>query len=207
VIEAARGLPSEALQRQWLEYHCGLVCRPWLASFVADVLRGGEAAHAWRKEMGFVPAPSLGEQLRLDRAALLHAIGGFHGIRVVPNRKDWDAGISWIGAPVRVRRDADYRESTPADVAGIVRPVVESVQDEDVTVRRWIGTRIARIARCVPSAALTDIATLPSLPPLDDWSADARLALSALSREERECADDASTIPGFRGPDAWYRAA
>jgi hypothetical protein len=206
VIQTARRLPSPMLKRQWLEYHCGAACRPWLSSFIVAVIEGGERADAWNREVGLVPAPSLADQLRLDRAALLAPIGGFHGQRVVPDRGSWESGTSWIGAPVFARRDADYRDPTPEGATDLIKPVVESVQDEDVTVRRWIASRLAR---CVAASALTDVETLfaatPALPAFHAWSADARIALSALLRETRECPQDDATIPGFRGPDAWYR--
>ena len=43
------------------------------------------------------------------------------------------------------------------------------------------------------------------LPPLRRWAGDARAAAEALIREQRELASSKRGIPGFRGPDSWYR--
>lgn len=206
VVEQAKSLLSVRLVRQLLEYYCGLQCRPYLPDFIEKVIAGHAPANRWRRVDGLVPAQSLSAQLCLDREALLAPLGGYSGMRIVPDQASWKAGTSWVGAPVRSRRDADYRSAAPQDAVSVVSPAIEAAPDEDVTVRRWIASRIARcMAAGDPPGVQALFSAVPSLPGVDQWSQDARIALAALLREFRDLPADEHAIPGFRGPDEWYR--
>ena len=84
---------------------------------------------------------------------------------------------------------------------------LEEVTDPQVAVRRWIASRLASClfawgrldtAREVPDLAVPDL-------PFDQWSPDAQIAGRGLLRELREMSPSEDAIPGFRGPDDWYR--
>ncbi len=153
-----------------------------------------------------VPAPSLKDQLCLTREALLAPIGGYPGMRIVPDLASWASGTSWVGAPAKTRADADYRSSAPKGTVNLVRPKLEVAPDIAITVRRWIAARIARcLAPGKPKTIDSLLASDALLPHVDQWSEDARIAVAALLREFRELAPSEEGIPGFRGPDAWYR--
>lgn len=206
VVAQAKGLQSAQLVRQLLEYYCGLQCRPYLTDFIGKVIEGHTSASRWRRVDGLVPAQSLAAQLCLDREALLAPLGGYSGMRIIPDQSSWKAGTSWVGAPVRSRCDADYRSAAPEGAVSVVSPAIEAAPDEDVTVRRWIASRIARcMAAGEPPGVQALFSAVPLLPGVDRWSQDARIALAALLREFRDLPVDERAIPGFRGPDAWYR--
>lgn len=205
LVAQARNLQSTLLVRQLLEYYCGLQCRPYLADFVDKVIDGQEPANRWRRVDGLVPAPSLASQLCLAREALFAPLGGYPGARLVPDRASWEAGTQWVGAPVYFRQDADYRNAIPQGAVNVINPTIEEAPDEDVTVRRWIASRIARCLVDEPTSVEDLFSAMPSLPGVAQWSQDARIALAALFRELRDLPDDQHATPGFRGPDEWYR--
>lgn len=205
VIAEAKRLPSTWLVRGLIEYYCGLACRPYLSAFIEKVVEGGEPANVWRRGDVLVPDAAIADQLCLPRDALLGPIGGFHGERIVPSLESWKAGTAWVGAPAHARPDADYRTPVSAGAVNLVRPKLETAPDAASTVRRWTASRVARVL--APDAARTIdglFASMPSLPPRDQWSDDGRIAVAALMREYNELAASESEIPGFRGPDEWY---
>lgn len=206
LIAEAKKLGSASLARQLLDHYCSLACRPYLTDFVEKVVLESESPKQWRRGDVLVPAPSLKDQLCLTREALLAPIGEYSGVRIVPDLVSWVAGTSWIGAPAKSRPDADYLSGVPKGAVNLIKPKVEIAPDVDITVRRWIA---ARIARCLgtnkPKTIDSLFAVDPSLPPVYQWSEDARIAAAALLREFRELTPSEDEIPGFRGPDKWYR--
>jgi hypothetical protein len=94
----------------------------------------------------------------------------------------------------------------PAGAVNLVRPKLEPAPDAASTLRRWTASRIARV---LPTDAARTIdglfASMPSLPARDRWSDDGRIAVAALMREYNELPAADTGIPGFRGPDDWYR--
>jgi hypothetical protein len=206
LIAEAKKLDSASLAHRLLDHYCALACRPYLTDFVEKVVLGNESPKQWRRGDILVPAPSLKDQLCLTREALLAPIGEYSGVRIVPDLASWTSGTSWVGAPAKFRPDADYRSGVPKGAVNLVKPKVEIAPDVAITVRRWIA---ARIARCLgtdkPKAIDSLFAVAPSLPPVDQWSEDARIAVTALLREFRELTPSEGEIPGFRGPDRWYR--
>jgi hypothetical protein len=208
LIAEMKKLGSASLARRLLDYYCTLACRPYLSDFVEKVVIGNESPKLWRRGDVLVPAPSLKDQLCLKREALLAPIGGYSGVRIIPDRASWASGTSWVGAPAKPRPNADYRSKVPEGAANLLRPKLERAPDAAITVRRWIA---ARIARCLASSQPKTIDALSaidqSLPPVDQWSEDARIAVAALLREFQELIPSEGEIPGFRGPDTWYRGA
>jgi hypothetical protein len=206
LIAVARRLESRSLVRQLIEYYGGLRCRPYLADFIEKVIIGKESPKLWRRGDILVPAPSLATQLGLKRDVLLAPIGGYHDVRIRPDFDSWKAGTSWIGAPAKARPDADYRSTAPEGTVNVVSAELEQAPDVAITVRRWIASRIARCL--VPGERPTIeglFASVPSLPAVEQWSEDARIAVAALLREFGELPPLEGEIPGFRGPDSWYR--
>jgi hypothetical protein len=83
----------------------------------------------------------------------------------------------------------------------------EPVSDPVVALRRWHASRLAfktwKSGVLGRALSLEDL-SLPNLP-VSQWTEDARVAGAALLRENRELGPWAEQIPGFRGPDAWFR--
>ena len=146
---------------------------------------------------------------RLDRAHpdFMYGFVLVHAVRIVPELKDWIADVPWVGAPACPQPDADYRSEVPTGTVSLADPKIEHVTDTVVAVRRWIATRLAadldRRGRLDVVQDLTEVAS--TLPPLQRWSEDARVAAWALLRERRELERKPDEIPGFRGADTWYR--
>ncbi|MDB6001757.1 MAG: hypothetical protein JWP52_3456 [Rhizobacter sp.] len=206
LIAEARRLPSTALVRQFIEYHCGLQCRPYLPDFVGKVIVAGEPAARWRRGDVIVPALSLVDQLCMPRDLLLAPISGFRRVRIVPDLDDWTAGTSWVGAPAKARPDADYRSGAPAGSVTLANADVEPAPDVDITVRRWIASRIARSLGLGERPTVERLsAQVPLLPAMSQWSDDARIAWAALTCEVQTLPASVRQVPGFRGPDDWYR--
>lgn len=206
LVAEAKKLDSASLAHRLLDHYCALACRPYLTDFIEKVVLGNESPKQWRRGDVLVPAPSLKDQLCLTREALLAPIGEYSGVRIVPDLASWASGTSWVGAPAKARPDADYQSGAPKGTVNLVKPKIELALDVNITVRRWIA---ARIARCLGADKPKTIQSLfvgdPSLPPADQWSEDARIAGAALLREFRELTPSEKEIPGFRGPDNWYR--
>jgi hypothetical protein len=127
---------------------------------------------------------------------------------VVPTLSSWQAGGTWEGAPALVQPDSDYLTPKPEGTVGLVptRPT-EPVRDAVVAMRRWHASRLAFVAgksgALVRARSLEDL-SLPNLP-VSQWTLDARVAGAALLRESRELGRSSDEVPGFRGPDAWFR--
>lgn len=206
LVAEARRLRSSSDVQRLLEYYCGLAARPHLPDFIDKVILGNQPATLWRRGDVLVPAPSLADQLCSTRDALLAPIGGHDGVRIVPDRSRWQSGTSWIGAPAKARPEADYRSAVPQGAVNLVTATLEPAPDVAIAVRRWIASRIARCAATAAANAIDSLfASNPSLPPVERWSDDACVAAAALQREMRELPQSQTEIPGFRGPDLWYR--
>jgi hypothetical protein len=81
------------------------------------------------------------------------------------------------------------------------------VRDPVVALRRWHASRIAFVAgkfgALARARSLEDL-SVPNLP-VSQWTLDARIAGAALLRENGELGRSSDEVPGFRGPDAWFR--
>lgn len=83
----------------------------------------------------------------------------------------------------------------------------EPIVDINVAVRRWTAAVLAQaLEQRGQLEALRDTTDLKGLAvPLEQWSEDARIAARALVREQLELVRQPNEVPGFRGPDIWYR--
>lgn len=86
----------------------------------------------------------------------------------------------------------------------------EPVRDVVVATRRWLA------ACCASAAMKRGMSRYPetageflalAFPDLSDISDDAVLSVNALMAEERLLGHTEHEVPGFRGPDEWYRGA
>ncbi len=208
IVEEARSLGSALLAHEFLGWMTGAKCQSHLALFIQDVVVGGIDPRSWLRGRVLVPSVSLKEQLLIGRADLLAAIGGDGLVRVVPRIESWRAGSEWVGAPARVDASSDYLTPQVAKTTELAPSTpTEAVEDPRVATRRWIAARVAGV--CAARGQLRsglDLAAvvLPGIAQAQ-WSADARIALRGLTRELRELGRSDGDVPGFRGPDAWYR--
>jgi uncharacterized protein YjbI with pentapeptide repeats len=140
-----------------------------------------------------------------DLLGPLRALRGTWG-RLAVTADEW-TNSSTAGAPgLLVQQIGRSWRSPPGTVSiRVDRPprTVESFSDEAVALRRWIASRVARTAGDALGAASSVADLLPRLGTDPDApSADGRVALAALLRERNVVANG---IPGYVGPDDWYR--
>ena len=204
LVEEARRLGTPLLARSLLTYYTSAEDRPFLKNFLDDVVFGKHSPAQWRRGGVLVPALSLTDQLCLSRDALLALIGGYAGLRVVPQLASWQAGTSWVGAPARPFPEANYRTVTPAGAARLAAQARLEAADLVVTLRRWIAARLARVVAPRTPGSLDELFEASSLASIDQWSEDARRGVGAVLREFREMGPADQAIPGFRGPDSWF---
>ena len=207
LIEQARALGSTLLAHSLIAYYTSPDNHQFLKRFVEDVVLGATAPATWRRGRVLVPSLSLDDQLRMSREEILRPLGGEFHARIVPEPAAWRAAVAWVGAPAKPEADADYRTTVPEKTASLAWHPLNPVSDQTVALRRWIAGRLARVVTATrpldPTMAFTDSAL--RLPPPDTWSPDAVAAADALRREVRELGPAREDIPGFRGPDDWYR--
>jgi hypothetical protein len=188
-----------------LEYHTRAT-RHQVRSFVADVVRGGAVAADWRRGGALVRDVSLREQLLQPLPALIAPLGVDIRHRLVPSLQSWQAGVSWVGAPVLLVPDADYRTVLRPGVVRLLAPSLEPAPDIVVCGRRWIAARMARSLMPATPHTIAELAARLASASMTEWSADAKAAAEALVREFRSGSIPPDAIPGFRGSDAWYRS-
>lgn len=209
VIVEARRLAQgrRVLAHLLLTYYAGRDNFRYVGNFIDDVVVNGFPASLWCKGEDFlVPSTSLIDQLCSPLERLLAPIDGFHGVRVRPRVSAWQQGSSFEGAPGARRTGRNYRTVNPNGTLSLLAPEIESVAEANIAVRRWIATRIARcLPKGWPAAVESLRANAPSVPESHAWTEDARIALRAVGRELSELDQNEEAVPGFRGPDAWYR--
>lgn len=207
LVEEARSLQNPMLAERLLQYFTRPENGHLLKLFVQDVILGNVSPREWLRGRVLVPALSLEEQLLWKRARLLAPIGGEFRARTVPDLALWDAGVGWVGAPAMLEPNADYNTPVPDHAASLAIAETEQVADPVVALRRWIAGRLARSVWYARQPGLiADLSELAEgLPSPDRWSEDAQIAARALLREMRESSPSEGQVPGFRGPDAWYR--
>jgi hypothetical protein len=112
-----------------------------------------------------------------------------------------------VGSPARPEPDADYRSKLPEQTVGLTTAEIEDIVDIGIAVRRWIAARLASVLE--HRGQLKTLGEAPGmpegLPPVRRWTPDAWAAWEALTRERRELERSDQEIPGFAGPDEWYR--
>jgi hypothetical protein len=205
LVVEARKLGSPILARELLVFYTPPEDWPFLKPFIDQVVFGEQPAIEWRRGGALVPAISLSDQLTLSKAAILLSIGGYAGVRTLPEFESWRAGASWVGAPAHPVPEATYRTVVPPGVARLAWPRLETVESESIVVQRWIAARLARVLYPKAPTSLDAILELaPSLPSVTKWSQDALIAVKALLREFLEFGAPESEIPGFRASTDWF---
>lgn len=202
-----RGGGRNLLVHKLLMYYAGADNFSHVKVFMDDVICGGFPASLWCKGESFlVPSTSLNDQLCSTPEQLLAPIGGFQGLRLVPDLPHWRVGSPNVGAPGARGAGRNYRTRGLKGTTDMANYDIEAVADAEIAVRRWIATRIARCAPEGQPPTVESLRThLPSVPESHTWTEDARIAMRALGREAAELEPDAEAVPGFKGPDAWYR--
>jgi hypothetical protein len=206
LVAEARKLGRPSAAYDLLAYYTTFDCHDYLRGFVKDVVFGADCPKRWRRGGVLVPDPSLQDQLCLSRSALLAPIGGHADVRIVPHLPAWEAGVSCVGAPAHPWPEADYRSTSPPGASNHGDPDLEPMPNPAVGIRRWIA---GRLARCLKGGAPKSIEELFAispckLPPMDQWSQDAGIAVAVLLREFRDYGSELGAIPGFRPPDRWF---
>ncbi len=206
MVEEARRLPRIE-RREYLTFHTSLDCRDYLVFFISQVVQGKQDPASWMKGAEYEADFAIGDLLTLDRAALLGAFGPGLSTRRAPCLLDWQGGQP-VGAPARWMPEKRYFSRSPEGVISCVPGTItlETFEDLAVALRRWIACRFAWV---LPHHQLTlrdEGALAALLPPGLQASEDAASAVQAAIREEHELGPAGpSDIPGFRGPDDWYR--
>lgn len=203
LVAEARTLPRIE-RRELLTWATAPSTHAWLVYFINQVVVGGADPSTWLRGAVWCSAPPLDRLLSGSRKELLGPVLTPIGsgappselTRIRPDAADWRAGNP-VGAIALWRSDARYDTLTPPHVLSAVANTftLEPITDLDVAIRRWIACSVARELPSSPTRL-----TGPRL------SVDAQLALAGLEREARELPPLVDgEIPGFRGPDDWYR--
>lgn len=223
VIEDARRLAG-ALRAVFVRFHLAPSCWRWLPAFVEEVVGGGAELASWCRGGALYPSIAIDLLLTLDCEQILAPLEPRHDerwYRFVARAEDWAIGESVAGAPAVLRPELRYDSEPPQSCRRVLSggDMLVEVAEIRVAVRRWIASRLAHrlstrrsgsssTTRAAPldSDGLTEPAALlcritGGRPPSDD----ALLACRALLREVRQLAALPDRVPGFRGPDEWYR--
>jgi hypothetical protein len=177
--------------------------RPFVDSYIEDVIDGEGAHERWGRGGLLLPTFGLPDLLTRDVADILAAfpLDGGAWRRWPVTRERWDARDGLVGAPAVDRPDLGRHVTLPPHVMRVRSDIaLEPEPAPERLARRWIASRVARLAPDQDPEA-TVRATFVDLGAL---SADARTALAGLAREQREIGPAEDAVPGFRGPDDWY---
>jgi len=209
LLEQARRLPSSVLQLAFLRFHVSADNWQYLPVFLDAVVRGDAPAGTWARGGLLVPSRSLAELLREPVERLLSPLDHRPDelwLRVRPDVATSGVADDLTGAPAVDRPELDYRWTPPGNLNRILGPVsTDHVVDPSVATRRWIASRFALVwpAPRVPEPLDSLVSRLVA--DATELSDDARAALTGLQIEEQ--AGLREGVPGFRGPDEWYRGA
>lgn len=178
------------------------------AEFVEDVIEGGADSRTWRRrDLICSPVGKARDLLTRPLSELrsvVDTVDGERWVRIRPRMGSWTSA-QHEAAPGVLVRSAPYWWRGPAGTCTslVSGAEVEAIDDLDLAGRRWIASQVASElrARPLPDTAAAIVEALGVDGPL---SADGEIALAALLHERAIAPDDRP--PGFRGPDAWYRA-
>jgi hypothetical protein len=209
-IDAARPLPP-VLRQMFLRFYVAPSEYDFLPLFIEEVVDRGADPAIWRKGRFLIPFPPIEEMLTLDVTSLLALVGRGAAPaswkRMAGSLEAWKAGDTTLGAPGVLRHDLDYHYSPPLNVLDFLidRPLaLGDIGDLEIAVRRWMALRMARhLLRIGVAPHGAPVELLSEVFPSSRVSSDATIAVGALIRETDQYEDDG--IPGFRGPDDWYR--
>lgn len=208
LIEACRKLEGTPLRITFLKA-ITTETMSGLFYFQEDVVRDGAPVESWGKGSFYKRDASLKEQLVEPRAVLLAEVGDpFSWVGRVSVRS-WMQGNS-EGGPARLDLSTTYR--TPW-IPKVMRYSLQfekflAVEPKDVGVLfvRWIAQRIALCSyRRETGKVELSYAYLAEQAPFREWTPEARLALQGLEKELELAIPLDQTVPGYGGPDEWYR--
>jgi hypothetical protein len=209
VIDAATRLQPIARQ-VYLRYVTVDDLHRYLPVFETDVVENKVPAEAWCKGGMILPDFTIADLLGLSVADLLAPLERRPDepwLRLPADRLSFDSHDPYCGAPGLQRPTMDYAWQEPPHVYRVIlsTTVPEPVDDIVVATRRWVASRAAAAARAFDVDESEEVERLAAAiaPSLRSLSDDVRIALRALILERR--AGLADGVPGFLGPDAWYR--
>lgn len=180
-----------------------------LFGFMEDVVRDGAPVESWHKGSFYIRDCSLKDQLVETRAVLLSEIGDpFFWIYKISTNA-WKQSNS-VGVPARLDLTTTYRTpSIPKHIDYSLRyESFQPVEDRDLDVLfvRWIAQRIAQCCyHRETGKVILNSAVLEQQAPLQDWTTEARAALQGLQKELELALPLDQIVPGYGGPDEWYR--
>jgi hypothetical protein len=218
LIEEARLVARESrlLATRFLSYYLADPRLDTMAEYIDEVLLGGADLDQWlTREYFCMPDPNWEPLLRSDatsQLAPLALLGESHWCRPLPRFGHWH--LDTAGAPgILVRRSFEWIPPAGArTVRYDSRPAIEPVSDLPMALGRWIASRIAWVmkpdpARDTPTTISADEVARRFRVPADELSELARTSIAGLAREIATLGWSGDAIPGFRGPDDWYRSS
>lgn len=208
----ALNLTSRVASTEYLRYYVKKA--EVVDGFIQDVLEHDkDSAAEWgKRDVMCFPHGSAASCAVLDETALLAPLNDIDGERwrrVVPTPEGWDwSGVA--GAPGVLIRAAPYWFEPPETIeyGDVDSEILEDVPVDKlhIAVRRWLASRVAwELRRHDPAARTTieDICAGLGLEPAC-LSVGAKAAIQGLLRSGWP-RSIGSPIPGFDGPDDWYR--
>ena len=203
IIETARRVSPE-LKGALLRWLTPTEQSGWIDLFVSVVVDGGaDPATFMRGAMLYVDVSTqrLCEQ-PLDE--VWRPLGALPHLTIVPTMPSWEAANHSCGAPALYRPEMRYTDQPPTGVLRLVRtPPTEPIRDLRVAGRRYLASRLARVAHARHELdARIDATVVQRLLTIGALSHDAQKAIAGLAREQ---AGTRLGVPGFAGPDEWYR--
>lgn len=210
LIAEARLLGDPHSVRKLLTYYTPFAWRPDLPHFIDEVVFGSVPVKLWHIGDTLVLfSTSMENMVCKSREELLAPLGGTTKSRIAPRLDDWQTSPFWVGCPALARPESNHLRSVPSGTTTFLGTSrVEPIGDLTVAMRRWIAVRLAYgLKDRIPTSLADFPVRTPPLPPVEEWSEDARAALAGLLREFREFGSAEGAIPGFRGPDEWFRDA
>ena len=180
-------------------------------SFVMNVVFGRRENHRrWKRGGGLRLDWTIQELITLPQETLLAPIrdnGQPIEHRIRPVRTEWNEG-SRFGSPVILSPDLDYRWESPPHIVRTPLRLIEPLGDLTVGVRRWIAAYLGTLMGIKKTLDTVDspedMFRVLDIEP-DNATDDAIKAARALLRERPMIQKDPEAIPGFCGPDEFYR--
>lgn len=211
LIDTARRLPS-MLCYAFLRHYTSPDNLEFLPVFIEDVIIKNIDVTHWHLGRVIVPDFSTNSLVQIETEDIISPllpIVSETWFQIKPRFDYWEAGEYLTGAPAIIRPNLNYRYFPPTHVRDLLIPGPELSQifDLKVSVRRWIASNIAGVAK---RQNLLDIKEPKELlhkcfPSVSQISKDGFIAAHALIQELTTISDKESEVPGFRGPEEWYK--
>jgi len=211
VVESARRLPR-VLRHAFVAHYASADNREFVAGFIEDVVDQRQDVARWRRGRALVPDLSARELVGLELDDILRLLDPRPGeamYRIKPYRDHWADHELLTGAPAVVRPHLTYRYLPSPGTRDLLLAFaeLEPVADIKIATRRWTTAVLAAVAirRGVSGIADPEDLLHACFPGVAPFSNHARVAARALLRERALLPDSQDEVPGFRGPDDWFR--